>query len=295
MAVAFRPTLAPPTWRIVAAASIGNALEWFDLLVYGYLAVTLSRLFFPSNDENASLLLTLGTFGVSYLVRPIGALVLGAYADRAGRKASLLASIQLMMIGTLLMAVLPTYGSIGMLAPVGVLVARLMQGFSIGGEFGSGTSFLVEHGPERKGFFGSFQWAGQGLAAVLASAFGIGLATALTRDQLEAWGWRLPYLFGLLVGPIGFYIRRHIEETPEFVAAPNSPTPLRELLTRQLRSSIARDRHRCHLEQLELPDPIHAYLRGHATETAGIHRVHRNAARRIYSHRRIAGLRPLVG
>jgi MFS transporter, MHS family, proline/betaine transporter len=226
-------SVALPTWRIVAAASIGNALEWFDLLVYGYLAVTLSRLFFPSNDENASLLLTLGTFGVSYLVRPIGALVLGAYADRAGRKASLLASIQLMMIGTLLMAVLPTYGSIGMLAPVGVLVARLMQGFSIGGEFGSGTSFLVEHGPERKGFFGSFQWAGQGLAAVLASAFGIGLATALTRDQLEAWGWRLPYLFGLLVGPIGFYIRRHIEETPEFVAAPNSPTPLRELLTRQ--------------------------------------------------------------
>jgi MHS family proline/betaine transporter-like MFS transporter len=102
----------------------------------------LSRLFFPSNDENASLLLTLGTFGVSY----IGALVLGAYADRAGRKASLLVSIQLMMIGALLMAVLPTYRSIGMLAPVGVLVARLMQGFSIGGEFGSGTSFLGAKG-----------------------------------------------------------------------------------------------------------------------------------------------------
>ena len=115
MAVAFRPTLAPPTWRIVAAASIGNALEWFDLLVYGYLAVTISRLFFPSNDENASLLLALGTFGVSYLIRPLGALALGAYADRSGRKASLLASIQLMMIGTLLMAALPTYRSIGLL------------------------------------------------------------------------------------------------------------------------------------------------------------------------------------
>src|SRR5580700_911492 len=135
--------------RVIAAASIGNALEWFDLLVYGYLAVTLSRLFFPSNDENASLLLTLGTFGVSYLVRPIGALVLGAYADRAGRKASLLASIQLMMIGTFLMAVLPTYRSIGLLAPGGILIARLFQGFSMGGEFGSGTSFLIEHGPER--------------------------------------------------------------------------------------------------------------------------------------------------
>jgi MFS transporter, MHS family, proline/betaine transporter len=234
MAVAFRPTLAPPTWRIVAAASIGNALEWFDLLVYGYLAVTISRLFFPSNDENASLLLALGTFGVSYLIRPLGALALGAYADRSGRKASLLASIQLMMIGTLLMAALPTYRSIGLLAPAGVLIARLLQGFSIGGEFGSGTSFLVEHGPDRKGFFGSFGWAGQGLAAVLASAFGIGLATAVTRSQLDSWGWRLPYLFGLLIGPIGFYIRRHIDETPEFVAAPLSLTPLRELLTRQL-------------------------------------------------------------
>ena len=234
MAVSVRPTLALPAWRIVAAASIGNALEWFDLLVYGYLAVTISRLFFPSNDENASLLLALGTFGVSYLIRPLGALVLGAYADRSGRKASLLASIQLMMVGTLLMAVLPTYRSIGVLAPAGVLIARLLQGFSIGGEFGSGTSFLVEHGPKRKGFFGSFQWAGQGLAAVLASAFGIGLATVLTRDQLDAWGWRLPYLFGLLIGPIGFYIRRHIDETPEFIAAPLLLTPLRELLTRQL-------------------------------------------------------------
>jgi MHS family proline/betaine transporter-like MFS transporter len=145
-----------------------------------------------------------------------------------------LASIQLMMIGTLLMAALPTYRSIGLLAPAGVLIARLLQGFSIGGEFGSGTSFLVEHGPDRKGFFGSFQWAGQGLAAVLASAFGIGLATAVTRSQLDSWGWRLPYLFGLLIGPIGFYIRRHIDETPEFVAAPLSLTPLRELLTRQL-------------------------------------------------------------
>jgi MFS transporter, MHS family, proline/betaine transporter len=233
MAPPVRPTAAMPTWRIVAAASIGNALEWFDLLVYGYLAVTLSHLFFPSNDENASLLLALGTFGVSYLVRPFGALVLGAYADRAGRKSSLLTSIRLMMIGTFLMAVLPTYRSIGLLAPGGILIARLIQGFSIGGEFGSGTSFLIEHGPERKGFFGSFQWAGQGLAAVLASAFGIGLA-ALTQDQLEVWGWRLPYLFGLLIGPIGFYIRRHIEETPEYVAAPPSPKPLRELLTRQL-------------------------------------------------------------
>jgi MHS family proline/betaine transporter-like MFS transporter len=234
MAVSTGRGFAQPTWQVIGAASIGNALEWFDLLVYGYLAVTISRLFFPSDDEAVSLLLALGTFGVAYLIRPLGALVLGAYADRAGRKASLLVSIQLMMIGTLLMAIMPTYRAIGLLAPACVLIARLLQGFSVGGEFGSATSFLAEHGPARKGFFASFQWAGQGLAAVLASAFGIVLTTALTRGQLDNWGWRTPYLFGLLIGPIGFYIRRHIDETPEFISTPISPAPLRELFTRQL-------------------------------------------------------------
>ena len=121
-----------------------------------------------------------------------------------------------------------------MLAPICVLVVRLMQGFSVGGEFGSATSFLVEHGSDRKGFFASFQWAGQGLAAVLASAFGIVLVTALTREQPESWGWRLPYVFGLLIGPIGFYIRRHIDETPAFIAAPISTAPLSELFSGQL-------------------------------------------------------------
>jgi MFS transporter, MHS family, proline/betaine transporter len=234
MAVASGAIAARPTWLIIGAASIGNALEWFDLLVYGYLAVTFSRLFFPSDNEVVSLLLSFGTFGVSYLFRPLGALVLGAYADREGRKASLLVSIQLMMAGTLLTAILPTYHSIGVVAPVGILIARLLQAFSVGGEFGAATTFLAEHGKERKGFFASFQWAGQGLATVLASAFGIVLAEALTRDQLDSWGWRLPYLFGLLIGPIGFYIRRHIDETPEYIATQTSPAPLRELLTGQL-------------------------------------------------------------
>ena len=228
------PATTPPKWRIICAASIGNALEWFDLLVYGYLAVIISRLFFPSGDETISLLLALGTFGASYLVRPLGALVLGAYADRAGRKASLLISIRLMMIGTFVMAIVPPYHVIGALAPICVLVVRLMQGFSVGGEFGSATSFLVEHGPDRKGFFASFQWAGQGLAAVLASAFGILIVTALTREQAEGWGWRIPYVFGLLIGPIGFYIRRHIDETPEFISAPISTAPLSELFSGQL-------------------------------------------------------------
>jgi MFS transporter, MHS family, proline/betaine transporter len=233
LAATLEPVAGRSSLRIVTAASIGNALEWFDLLIYGYFAVTISRLFFPTDDETVSLLLALGTFGVSYLVRPLGAIVLGAYADRAGRKASLMISILLMMIGTLLMVVMPTYASIGALAPVGVLLARLMQGFSVGGEFGSSTSFLVEHGPDRKGFFASFQWAGQGLAAVLASLFGVGLTTALTADQLNVWGWRIPYIFGLLIGPIGFYIRRHVDETPEFLAVEATATPVRDVLGQQ--------------------------------------------------------------
>jgi MFS transporter, MHS family, proline/betaine transporter len=233
LAAAVEPIAGRSSLRIVTAASIGNALEWFDLLIYGYFAVTISRLFFPSDDQTMSLLLALGTFGASYLVRPFGAIVLGAYADRAGRKASLMVSIVLMMIGTTLMVVVPTYASIGVLAPLFVLFARLLQGFSVGGEFGSSTSFLVEHGPDRKGFFASFQWAGQGFAAVLASLFGVGLTTALTADQLNAWGWRLPYIFGLLIGPIGLYIRRRVDETPEFLAAEATSTPVRDVLRDQ--------------------------------------------------------------
>ena len=220
-------------YQLIVAASIGNALEWFDLLIYGYFAVTISRLFFPATNETVSLLLALGTFGISYLARPVGAIFLGAYADRAGRKASLLVSIVLMMVGTFLMLIVPGYAAIGILAPIIVLLARLMQGFSVGGEFGSATAFLVEHGSERRGFFASWQWASQGLAALIASTFGVALTTLLTRPQLESWGWRTPYLFGLLIGPVGLYIRRRVSETPEFLAIKPSRTPVRDLLTNQ--------------------------------------------------------------
>jgi MFS transporter, MHS family, proline/betaine transporter len=227
------PRSEPGTARIIAAATIGNALEWFDVLAYGYYAVTISKLFFPTADPTLSLLLALGTFGVSYLVRPLGALVLGAYADRAGRKASMLLSIVLMTLGTGLMALMPTYATIGAIAPIAVLVARLLQGFAVAGEFGSATSFLVEHSAHRKGFFASFQWFGQGLAAVLASFFGVVLTSAMTPDQLESWGWRIPFLFGLLIGPIGLYIRQRLNESPEFVDITPAKTPVRDLLTGQ--------------------------------------------------------------
>lgn len=216
-------------YKLVIASSIGNALEWFDLIVYGFFAMTISKLFFPSADETVSLLMALGTFAVSYLIRPLGAAVLGSYADRVGRKSAMLASIWLMMLGTLLIAIMPTYASIGIWAPIGIFLARLIQGFSAGGEFGSATALLVEHAPKRKGLMSSFMFASQGLSALLASGFGLLLTSTLTVEQLESWGWRIPFLFGLLIGPIGLYIRRHIDEAGEFKESERSHAPVGEL------------------------------------------------------------------
>jgi MHS family proline/betaine transporter-like MFS transporter len=198
--------------RLIVATSIGNALEWYDIIVYGYFAVYISKAFFPNNDPTTSILLTFGTFGLSYLIRPIGGVVLGAYADRHGRKASLMISIVLMTFGTLAIAFMPAYETIGILAPIAVLAARLVQGFSAGGEFGSSTAFLVEHAPERRGFIASWQFASQGLSTLLASAFGVGLTTWMTTTEMQSWGWRIPFLFGILVGPVGIYIRNHLED-----------------------------------------------------------------------------------
>ncbi|MPW15841.1 MFS transporter [Paraburkholderia sp. CNPSo 3157] len=223
----------PDTWRTVIAASIGNALEWFDLVVYGFFAVVISKLFFPAGNDTVSLLLTLGTFGVSFFMRPLGAIVLGAYADKAGRKAALTLSIVLMMMGTLIIAVLPTWQSIGIAAPLILVVARLMQGFSAGGEFGSATAFLAEHVPGRRGYFASWQIASQGLTTLLAALFGVVLTGELSPEQLSAWGWRVPFFFGLLIGPVAWYIRTKLDETPEFLAAETTQTPIRDTFASQ--------------------------------------------------------------
>ena len=218
--------------KLIVAVSIGNALEWYDISSYGYFAVYVARAFFPNSDPTVSLLLTFGTFALAFLVRPIGGVLLGSYADRHGRKASLMISIVLMTFGTLAIAIMPTYETIGILAPIAVLVARLVQGFSAGGEFGSSTAFLVEHVPGRRGFIASWQFASQGLGQVLSSAFGVGLTSWLTTTEMNSWGWRIPFLFGILVGPVGIYIRNHLDDaTPPPAAKQDSP--VREVFLRQ--------------------------------------------------------------
>jgi MHS family proline/betaine transporter-like MFS transporter len=218
--------------RLIVATSIGNALEWFDISVYAYFALYVSKAFFPNQDATISLLLTFGTFGLSFLVRPIGGVILGAYADRHGRKASLMLSIVMMTFGTLAVALMPSYETIGLVAPIAVIVARLVQGFSAGGEFGSSTAFLVEHAPERRGFIASWQFASQGLSGLLGSGFGALLTSSMDATELQSWGWRIPFLFGILIGPVGIYIRRHLDDATPPPAA-RQASPVREVFARQ--------------------------------------------------------------
>ena len=217
-------TDAAHAWRIIISSSIGNALEWYDFLVYGFFASIIGKLFFPADDEWVSLLFAVGSFGVSFITRPVGAIVLGMYADRKGRKAALTLSILLMIVGTLAIAVMPSYQQIGIVAPITILLARLVQGFAVGGEFGSATAFMVEHSKHGRCYYASWQFASQGIATILAAGLGALLTASLTPADLEGWGWRLPFIFGLLVGPVGFYIRRHLDETPEFVAEQKKTT-----------------------------------------------------------------------
>jgi MHS family proline/betaine transporter-like MFS transporter len=217
--------------RAVAAASIGNALEWFDFIIYGFFAVLMAKLFFPAGDETVSLMFALAAFGVPFFMRPLGAIVMGNYADRYGRKAAFSLTILMMMAGTAIIATAPTYATAGLLAPFLIVLARLIQGFSAGGEFGSATAFLAEQDPTKRGFFASWQFASQGLTTVLATSIGVALTATLTTAQLESWGWRIPFIIGLLIGPVAWYIRRHVDETMEFKTMQPSASPLKEALS----------------------------------------------------------------
>jgi len=203
--------------RVVIASVLGNAFEWFDFAIYGMFATVIAKLYFPTGDNETSLLFGLAPFGVAFAVRPIGGLVLGLYADRYGRRRALSLMILMMAGGTAMIGALPTYASIGVAASVLMLVARLIQGFSVGGEYASASAMLVEFAPAgRRGLYGSFQMCSQSLAFSIGAGVVHLLSSNLSTADLESWGWRLPFLFGVLIGPIGYYLRTQVDETPEF-------------------------------------------------------------------------------
>jgi len=205
--------------RAAIGATIGNIMEWYDFAVYGFFSITIAKLFFPTGNELTSILLTVGTFGVGFFMRPVGAIILGAYSDRHGRKAGLMITIVLMALGTALIGFAPTYATAGIAAPLVIVVARLLQGFSAGGEVGGSTALLVEYAPPgRRGLYGSLQQASAGAALLLGSMIGAILTGLLSTGQMNAWGWRVPFLLGLAIGPIGLWIRRNMDESPSFLA-----------------------------------------------------------------------------
>lgn len=205
--------------RVVISSTIGNALEWFDFTVFGLFAGVISKLFFPADDPRASLLSTFAVFGIAFAARPLGGLVFGLYADRYGRKKALVVMITMMAFGTGLIGVLPTYASIGIAATALLLLARLIQGFSAGGEFGSASAMLIEFAPPgRKGLYGAFQTVSQALAFALGAMLAVLLGKTLSPADFAGWGWRVPFILGILIGPVGWYLRRRCDESPEFQA-----------------------------------------------------------------------------
>ncbi len=214
--------------QAVAAAVIGNVLEWYDFAVYAFVASIIARKFFPGQDEVAALLSAFLAYGLGFVARPLGGIILGRLGDTHGRKLTLLITIFLMAAGTVMIGLLPTYDSIGFLAPVLLAAARLMQGFSAGGEWGGSTAYIVEWAPrDRRGLYGSFQQMSVVSGLLLGSAVAAILNSVFTAQQMGDWGWRVPFLLGGILGPVGMYMRRTIDETPAYrnAAADTVGTP----------------------------------------------------------------------
>ena len=200
--------------KAVAAITIGNGLEYFEFTSYSFFAIIIGKLYFPATGDIAQLLLVTATFGIGFVARPVGGLLLGAYADRAGRKAAMTLTLQLMALGSALIVFAPTYAQIGLAAPMLIVAARLLQGFALGGEIGASTSLLMEYADDSsRGFYGGLQAVSQNLSALLGALTGLLLTAALSTAALEGWGWRIPFAIGLLMGPLGVFIRRNLHET----------------------------------------------------------------------------------
>src|ERR1700680_983986 len=209
----------------IVRSTSGNFLEQFDFFLFGFYAPYIAKAFFPSENETAALLNAFGVFWLGALMRPVGAIVLGAYIDRIGRRRGLIVTLAIMAAGTLTITLCPTYASIGVAAPVIVLVGRLLQGFSAGVELGGVSVYLAEIStPGNRGFYTSFQSASQQVAILVAAIIGYVLSESMPADAVAAWGWRIPFFIGCLIIPFIFLLRRTLEETPVFLAMKRHPT-----------------------------------------------------------------------
>ena len=209
----------------ILRATSGNFLEQFDFFLFGFYAAAIGKAFFPSTNETASLLNTFGVFWLGALMRPVGAIVLGAYIDRIGRRQGLIVTLGIMAVGTVVIAFCPSYATIGIAAPIIVLIGRLLQGFSAGVELGGVSVYLSEIStPGNRGFYTSFQSSSQQVAIFVASILGFILSEVMPADTVAAWGWRIPFFVGCLIIPLIFFLRRTLEETPAFLAMKKHPT-----------------------------------------------------------------------
>jgi len=230
--------------RAVVSCAIGQVFENFDFVLYGFMSATIARSFFPAGHPLAALLSTFATFAMGFLMRPIGAFAIGHFGDKYGRRQALVLTITMMALSTGIIGLIPTYTSIGILAPCILVVCRMFQGFAAGGEWGGAAVFLVEYAPmHQRGFISSFQQVGTGIGVLLATLSATILATMLTPQEFLYWGWRIPFLFGFILGPIGHYLRIHVAETPAFtrqhVAHEEPRAPIREAFTTQRRALSA--------------------------------------------------------
>ena len=210
---------------VVMASVAGNALEFYDFGTYAFFAVYIGRTFFPASTPLASLLLSVAVFGVGFFARPVGGVAIGAFADRAGRRPAMLLTIALITLGTLGLALTPSFDSIGWAAPIIVVTCRLVQGLALGGEVGPSTAFLIESAPSgQRGLYASWQLASQGAATLTAGLTGMLFSLQLSPAQMQAWGWRAPFLVGVLLVPVAVYLRRRMPETLHASAAAGEPS-----------------------------------------------------------------------
>lgn len=226
--------------RTVVAASLVTGLEMFDFTVFGFFAAMIGDRFFPASDPMTSLLWAVGTFGVGFFMRPVGAMVIGTYADRVGRRAAMARTSWMMALGTATLALCPSFASIGVIAPLIIIAGRSLQGFAVGGDIGVAAAFVLEAGPaSRRGYLVSWQLASQGAAALLGASLGLLITSTLSPAALASWGWRIPFVFGLLIAPVGLYVRLRLRDDAVFTnTARHARTPLTELYREHRRTIL---------------------------------------------------------